>query len=677
MPNISAAGIGSGLDVKSILTQLVDAERAPTENRLNARETELNAELSAFGLLNSSISTFQSSLGKLQSPSSFSSIQASVSDTAVLSAATTGIAQDGNYTVEVSNLAQPHTLASIAFTNINDVIGTGTLNFSFGTTVYDPGTSFAAGDDTYTSFTKNADRSDALITIDNTNNTISGIRDAINSANIGVSAAIVDDGSGFRLLIASGQRGIDNSMEITVDEGGLAADNTDTSGLSLLAFNSVATNTEQTQSAQDAQLTVNGLSVNRDSNLISGVIPGVNMTLNTTNIGTPVLVSVTNSNVSQAKENITSFVNSFNDMTTVFNGLTKYGQGGNANGVLLGDTTARNILQQTRRELGGLIENGGNFNSLSSIGVKTKLDGTLEINDALLSKSLNEDFDSVAQLFYANGNAANSNVSYVSSNGATQPGTYAVYISAQATQGNITGESLASSITIDATNNTFSMFVDGISTNTISINQATYTDFSVLAQELQNQINADSQLQVKGKNVSVTYNGSGFDISSSSYGSESSVKMAIQNSDLGLTSNAVIAAGTDVSGLIDGQLASGTGQFLTGSASANGLKLEITGNTIGDLGNVTYSRGLASMLDALLGDFLSADGQLTAKTESISGQLVDLSTERATFLDRLAVTEERYRKQFSSLDVLISQLNFTSNYLQQQLDTLPGVIRKK
>lgn len=676
MPNISAAGIGSGLDVKSILTQLVDAERAPTENRLNARETQLNAELSAFGLLNSSISTFQSSLGKLQSPASFSSTQVSVSDTAVLTAATTGIAQDGNYTVEVNNLAQPHTLASIAFTNINDVVGTGTLNFSFGTTVYDPGTSFAAGDDTYTSFTKNPDRSDASITIDNSNNTISGIRDAINSANIGVSAAIVDDGTGFRLLIASGQRGVNNSMEITVDEGGLVANNTDTSGLSLLAFNSVATNAEQTQSAQDAQLTVNGLSVTRDSNLVSGVIPGVNMTLNTTNTGTPLLVAVSNTNVSQAKENITSFVNSFNEMATVFNGLTAYGQGGNANGVLLGDSTARNILQQTRRELGGLIANGGNFNSLSSIGIKTKQDGTLELNDILLSKSLNEDFDSVAQLFYANGNASNSNVSYVDSSGATQAGTYGVYISALATQGQITGESLASSITIDATNNTFSMFVDGISTNTISINQATYTDFNLLAQELQNQINADSQLQVKGKNVSVTYNGSGFDIASTAYGSESSVKMAIQNSDLGLTANAVIAAGTDVSGLINGQLASGIGQFLTGSGSANGLQLEITGNTTGDLGNVTYSKGLASMLDALLGEFQSAGGQLTAKTDSISGQLVNLSAERATFLERLAVTEERYRKQFSSLDILISQLNYTSNYLQQQLDTLPGVIRK-
>lgn len=677
MPNISAAGIGSGLDVKAILQQIVDAERAPTEKRLNAKETSLNSELSAFGLINSSISTFKSSLGKLQSPTSFSSTEVSVSNMDVLTATTTDIAQDGNYTVEVKNLAQPHTLASIAFTNINDVVGTGTLNFSFGTTVYDPGTDFETGDDTYTSFTKNPDRSDGVITIDNTNNTISGIRDAINNAGIGVSAAIIDDGSGFRLLIASSDRGVENSLEITVDEGGAVADNTDTSGLSLLAFNSVATNVEQTQSAQDAEISVNGLSITRDTNLVSGAIPGVTMTLNATDVGKPLLVSVTNNNVSQAKGNITDFVNAFNDMAGVFNGLTEYGGTDKANGVLLGDTTARNILQQTRRELGGLIENGGNFNSLSSIGIKTKNDGTLEINDALLSKSLADDFESVAQLFYANGNASNTNVSYTDSSNATQPGTYPVFISSLATQGQVSGEAVASSITIDSSNNTFSLFVDGVSTNTVTINQATYSDLNLLAQEIQNQINSDTQLQVKGKNVSVSYNGSGFDISSTSYGSDSSVKIALQNSDLGLTSMAISSVGKDIEGLIDGQLATGSGQFLTGLGSASGLKLEITGNTTGDLGSVTFSKGLAPMLNSLLGGFQSLNGQLIAKTNSISGQLESLGEERQSFLDRLAVTEERYRRQFSSLDVLIAQLNSTSDYLQQQLDSLPGVVNRK
>ena len=188
MATISVAGIGSGLDVNNILEQIVEAERVPTENRLNVKEATLQAELSAFGTLKGAVSTFQSSLGKLSYASSFNSNQVDVSDPDVLGASTSSIAEEGSYSVEVKSLAQSHTLASIAFDELDDVIGSGTLNFNFGTTVYDPGTDFETADDTYTSFTKNPERSVESIVIDNTNNTVSGIRDAINAADIGGSA---------------------------------------------------------------------------------------------------------------------------------------------------------------------------------------------------------------------------------------------------------------------------------------------------------------------------------------------------------------------------------------------------------------------------------------------------------------------------------------------------------
>lgn len=678
MATISAAGIGSGLDVNGILEQIVAAERGPTENRLNVKEATLQAELSAFGILKSTVSSFQSSLSKLKFASSFNSTEVNVSNSDVISATSTSIAEAGNYSVEVQKLAQSHSLASIAFDELDSVIGSGTLHFTFGTTDYDSGT------DTYNDFIKNDERSSESVVIDNSNNTISGVRDAINDAGIGVTASIVDDGSGYRLLISSGQQGFDNSLEIGVEEGGTLAENEDLTGLSVLAFNNNGngniTNAEQTQAAQDAVITVNGLTVNRESNTVIGAIPGVTLNLKSADVGNPAQVSITNKNVAEAETNISNFVSAFNEMASVFNGLTSFGGEDGTNGVLLGDTTARNILQQTRRQLGGLIENGGSFNSLSSIGITTNRDGTLKLDSDALSKALNDDFDSVAQLFYANGNTSDSEVLFSSSSNATQEGNYRVSISALATQGKITAENKTFPITIDASNDSFSFDIDGVSSGAISITHGDYLDLASLddlAQDIENRINQDNSLQDSGVNVSVEYTGTAFEISSSSYGSDSTVSVVTQNSTLGFSTAAASTDGTDVVGSIGGQIATGSGQFLTATGDASGLILEVTGDTTGGRGDVTFSRGLASKIDSLLSEFQSTNGQLSAKTESITEQIESITEQRADLIKRVAEIEERYRRQFSALDVLISQLNATSTFLQQQLDSLPGVTFNK
>jgi len=671
MATISAAGIGSGLDVKSILNQIVEAERAPTENRLNLKEAILQAELSAFGSIKSSVSTFQASLGNLKSASLFNSSKASVSNSDVLTASAVSTAQEGDYNVEVKNLANAHSLASISFDELDDVIGSGTLTFNFGTTDYDPGTDFVTADDTYTSFTQNTERSSESVVIDNTNNTVTGMRDAINDADIGVSASIVDTGSGYRLLISSDQQGLDNSLQITVDEGGDAADDIDATGLSVLAFNSSATNIEQTQAAQDSEITVNGLTVFRENNIISGAVPGVTLNLKTTDVGNPVQVSVNNTNVQEAKTTIGSFVSAFNELSAVFTSLTKYGGEDSESGILLGDTTSRNIVQQIRQEMSGFIANGGSFNSLSSIGITTNRDGSLNLDSAALGEALEDDFDSVAQLFYANGSTSDSSVIYENSTGATQEGDYSISISALATQGQLISQAVTGPITIDASNNEFSIMVDGVSSGEISITQSVYNDLDELAQEIENRINNDSVLQQRGANVSVAYDSGAFQIVSTSYGTDSSVSIALQNDSLGFNDNATSNNGIDVAGTIGGQVAEGSGRFLTGTGpSTSGLALEITGSTTGTQGSVTFSRGMASSLDSLLSQFLSAGGQLTAKTDSLDEQIKDISGQRTELNERVAQVEARYRKQFVALDLLMGQLSTTSDYLTQQLDSL-------
>ncbi|MCW8957069.1 MAG: flagellar hook protein, partial [Gammaproteobacteria bacterium] len=139
MATISSTGIGSGLDLNGLLDQLVDAERVPTENRLNLKEADLQAEISAFGSVKSVLSGFQTSISKLGLTSNFNSNNISVANASLFSASASSIADEGSYNVEVKQLASSQSLASTAFTEVSDVIGTGTLTFEFGTTVYDSG----------------------------------------------------------------------------------------------------------------------------------------------------------------------------------------------------------------------------------------------------------------------------------------------------------------------------------------------------------------------------------------------------------------------------------------------------------------------------------------------------------------------------------------------------------
>jgi flagellar hook-associated protein 2 len=665
MATLSASGIGSGLDINNLLQQIVAAERAPTENRLNLQEAKTQAEISAFGILKSSITSFKSSLNSLKTSSGFSVNTVSVSDKSLLAASASSIATAGSYSVEVESLAQSHSLATVAFDSLDSVVGTGTLTFDFGATVYDSGT------DTYTSFTTNPDKTSKSIEITNANNTVEGLRDAINEADIGVTATVVDDGAGFRLLITSDDSGLNNSLEITVDEGGGAAD-TDTVGLSQLAFNSAATNAEQTLGASDAVVKINGLQVTRDSNSISGAIHGVTLNLKSADIGNPTQVTINRDN-SNAEKNIGNFVAKYNELVSAIDNLTKFGGDDGQSGLLLGDTTTRNILSQVRRVIGAVIPNNSSFNTLSSIGITTQRDGTLGLDSSKLGAALSSDFDTVSKLFYANGSISDSDISFISSTSSTQEGRYDVRISQLATKGLLAGEAVAGPITIDATNSLLNFKIDGVNSGEINLTEAVYADMDALAAEIQSRLNGSTGLQDGGVSVNVSYVTDHFEITSNSFGSESVIEVVANNNALGLNANAVATDGLDVAGTINGVTATGDGQLLTGSGVALGLVLEITGGTTGNRGVVEFSNGFSGKLDALLGGFLSSTGSITAKTNSLDAAIESIAEQRRALTQSVDAIEKRYRSQFVALDVLLGRLNVTSTYLTQQLESLPDI----
>ncbi|RIK14643.1 MAG: flagellar hook protein FliD, partial [Anaerolineae bacterium] len=190
---LSSPGIGSGLDVNGLVSQLMALEQRPL-TLLNTKEAKLQAQLSAFGSLKGALSSFQSSVAALATPARFTAVKASVADGTVFSASAAPGAAAGSHSIEVQTLAQAQKLRSDVFAATGDSLGSGTLTIQFGT--------YSGG-----SFTLNPDKAAQTITIGSDKATLSGVRDAINAADAGVSASIVNDGTGYRLVVASKDAG--------------------------------------------------------------------------------------------------------------------------------------------------------------------------------------------------------------------------------------------------------------------------------------------------------------------------------------------------------------------------------------------------------------------------------------------------------------------------------------
>jgi flagellar capping protein FliD len=214
MASIQSLGIGSGLLTNELVDDIIATERVPTENRLDAEQALLEARISAYGEINASVSAFSSALQSLSLPSTFNASTATSTNESAITATASSIAVSGSYIVEVDSLASSHSLATGAYENLDDTIGSGSLTFRFGNITFD-------AEGAYQSFALNTKSSTKTISINSTNNTLAGVRDAINSADFGVQASIIDDGSGFRLLLTSKDSGAANSLEIvaTGDSG--------------------------------------------------------------------------------------------------------------------------------------------------------------------------------------------------------------------------------------------------------------------------------------------------------------------------------------------------------------------------------------------------------------------------------------------------------------------------
>ncbi len=668
MASITASGMGSGMDINGLVSQLVAAERQPVESRLNRREAALQTRISAIGNFKSALSTFQSALSGLRNASTFeSSAKATVTNDKLLTASASKGAPVGSYSVKAEQLAQAQRLATSAdhrFKNLTDVVGTGTLTFQFGTY---GGT---AGNPT---FTANPDQSVKTLTIDASNNTLSGVMKAINDAKVGVQASIVNDGGGYRLVLGSTATGSANSLKITAADGD--GNHTDLAGLSLLAHDpTLATagsgkNMIQTMAGLDARAIIDGLTVTSASNTLKEAIPGVTLDLKgTDSAATTLSVAQDNGAISNG---VQSFVKAFNELASTVKSLTSYNAETKQAGALQGDFSVRSIFGQLRGELNKIVSGASpQLDSLADLGITTERDGTLKLDSSKLQKAIAVDPQGVAGLFARAGRTTDPLVNYIGATSASKTGSYAIQVTQLAMQGSYTAAALAADpLTINGNNNTFALKVNGTQSGTITLTQGTFSS-TQLAAELQSRINGDSALQAAGASVSVSFSGGKFTLTSASYGASSSIEFTMANATLGFNTGATGSTpGKDVQGMIGGVEATGAGRKLTGTGGATGISVEVLGGTTGERGKVSLSDGLAQRLDNLLSDVLGGDGPLSGRTESLNKQVDRLGDEREKLNTRMASLEERYRAQFMAMDKLVSQLTATGNYLSQQLNS--------
>lgn len=370
MASLSSPGIGSGLDVSSLVAQLVASAKTPQQNQIDTRRNQVGAELSAIGTLKSALSALQDAMSGLADGSAFTKFLATGSSPDHFSAVADATAAAGTYSIDVEQLATAEKASSGAFAS-GTTLNSGALTISVGS-------------------------QSMTIDVGSGTGSLAQLAGAINRSaqNPGVSAAVVHAADGDHIVLTSTRTGAANAF--TVSGTG------DVAGLSYDPANGVGGLAPVTR-AQDAKLSIDGFDVTSASNAVQGAIQGVTINLTAATGGTPDTLTVAADNGS-IQDAIQSFVDTYNKLVGTTRTLTSYDSGSGEAGALLGDSTLLGIGSRLSRTLGTQFGVSGDaVRSLADLGIKFEIDGSLSLDSDKLSAALSASPDQVRNLF---GNAA-------------------------------------------------------------------------------------------------------------------------------------------------------------------------------------------------------------------------------------------------------------------------------
>ena len=368
MPTFSVGGLSSGIDYNSMIDQIMALERQPV-TRMQSQQADYNKTISVYGDLSSKLAALKTAAEGLKTATSFYARTASSSDATVFGATAASSAAAGNYSITVTALAQAHRVASSPVAAESSTVSVASGNFSF---------HVGAGATT-------------TVAVDATT-TLANLRDAINAKKGDAEATIINDGTGYRLVLTSKTSGVNNPITVTENVTSLG-----------LPTGPVAGGI-QLQAAQDAAFNIDTLPMTRSTNTFADAIGGVTLTLTKEGSGT---LSVTN-DTDAIQEKIEGFVSAYNDVLSLVSTNAIYNTTTKKGGPLTGESTARDIVIRLQESIGSRVAGlPDGLRVLSQIGIKTGKDGKLSIDSAVLSDKIATNLAGVSDLFNATGGVGN------------------------------------------------------------------------------------------------------------------------------------------------------------------------------------------------------------------------------------------------------------------------------
>lgn len=683
---IQSLGAGSGIDTSSLVKQLTALERSTPQSRIDSTREVREAQISDYAIFKNALATLQDAASTLASDEAlFSKSAAFTESTALVPSGISTQAQAGIYNIEVLGIAQAQALAFDGLSDPTDTVGEGLLTINFGSWARDNSIPPNA-----TTFSVNGDAESITVEITPENNSLNGLRDAINAKNAGVQASIIFDGSTHRLSLLA-DSGENNQIEISVAD--TDGNNSDNEGLSRFSFHSGVTDFSdiETQYGQDANLKVNGLSVYRESNTVDDVVSGLTLDILKAAEGELVTVTITDDK-DFAKQSVRDFVTSYNSFLTTMEDSFGFKEVEQADGSvetvagsLSNDSLTKSILSKVRSvlasEVPGLVNS--DYTSLTNVGIRTELDGTISIDETDFDTAFSDHFDDVQKLFGARTVSDSEYITVNSFGSNTMPGQYEISIGSPPSRGLYQGDeenaidlSGGYDLTAASPERTFMISVNGTQSNTLTLPARNYTDENDIASTLQSLINSDELLDNANDRVLVTYNSDDqrFEIASTGYGTSSTVNIMEASEEVSNELGIVVAngvPGTKVSGSVNGVAGFGSANVLLPALGEAGEGLAMIIGESATTATINYSRGFGGELDALIDEYLKNSGLIDQRESNIQRDLNELDDQETSLDTRMSAFEERLIQQYIAMESIISGLNSSGSFLDSLIDTLP------
>lgn len=644
--SLSIGGLISGIDTNTLLDQLYAVAQAPIR-RLESRKQGLNAKSAAWSQFEALALTFRGLAVQLATPTGFRLYSATVSHGELVSASLGSNATPGTYTFTIQALAQTHQLVAQGYADTDETsVGTGTVSMAVG-----------EGDP---------------VVVDVDGFTLAELRDAINKAEAGVQAAIINDGSGaspYRLVLTSKTSGLDGEMAVTVDLAG-----------------GTAPSFSEMEAAQDAQVQLGSgagaVTISSGSNTISGAIEGVTLNLLAVDAATPVMLTVSR-DTAAVQGRIEAFVAAYNEAVDFFAAQFDFDPDTGWAGVLFGDYRLEGLQHDLARSVGNAIVGAmGEFASLSQVGIRVQANGRLMVESSTLASALSGSFDDVVGVFAARGATTHDDVTYLTGTSETQPSGaagWAVEITQAATRSRVTaGVAQTAALAADET-----LTINGVN---VSLS-AGMTQSEVVAA-----INAvDDQTGVVASATGADGEGTGnyLTLTRGAYGSAYHVEAVstvsnqggggaasgigtttvTEEAPLGESGAGTGAAGLDVAGTIDGEECTGGGRRLKAEAGdPTGLSLLVTGTSAGSYGVVNFTVGAAeSAFRVCLSATDTVDGTVARAQDYLADTMDDIDAEIVRLQELIEHEQERLRASFVAMERALAQFQSQSQFLASQI----------